>query len=52
MAASKSLTLSTPTDLWAAFAGHDQVWTYIAADGPFATAAEFVPCIAETRGGG
>jgi RimJ/RimL family protein N-acetyltransferase len=32
-------------DLWAAFAGHDHVWTYIAADGPFATAAEFVPCI-------
>jgi RimJ/RimL family protein N-acetyltransferase len=32
-------------DLWAAFAGHDQVWTYIAADGPFATAAEFVPFI-------
>ena len=34
-------------DLWAAFAGHDQVWTYIAADGPFATAAEFVPFIAK-----
>jgi RimJ/RimL family protein N-acetyltransferase len=32
-------------DLWAAFAGHDQVWTYISADGPFATAAEFVPFI-------
>ena len=32
-------------DLWAAFAGYDQVWTYIAADGPFATAAEFSPCI-------
>jgi RimJ/RimL family protein N-acetyltransferase len=32
-------------DLWAVFAGHDQVWTYIGADGPFATAAEFVPCI-------
>ena len=34
-------------DLWRAFAGHDQVWTYIAADGPFATAAEFVPFIAK-----
>jgi RimJ/RimL family protein N-acetyltransferase len=33
-------------DLWSAFAGHDQVWTYIPTDGPFATAAEFVPCIA------
>jgi RimJ/RimL family protein N-acetyltransferase len=32
-------------DLWAVFAGHDQVWTYIGADGPFATAAEFVPSI-------
>jgi len=32
-------------DLWAVFAGHDQVWTYIGADGPFATAVEFVPCI-------
>ena len=31
-------------DLWPVFAGHDQVWTYIGADGPFATAAEFVPC--------
>jgi RimJ/RimL family protein N-acetyltransferase len=33
-------------DLWSAFAGHDQVWTYISTDGPFASAAEFVPFIA------
>jgi RimJ/RimL family protein N-acetyltransferase len=33
------------TDLWSVFAGHDHVWTYIGADGPFATAAEFFPCI-------
>jgi RimJ/RimL family protein N-acetyltransferase len=33
-------------DLWMAFAGHDRVWTYIAMDGPFANAAEFVPFIA------
>lgn len=33
-------------DLWAAFAGHDDVWTYISTDGPFASAAEFVPFIA------
>ena len=33
-------------DLWTAFAGHDQVWTYISTDGPFASAAEFVPFIA------
>jgi len=32
-------------DLWAVFAGHDKLWTYIGADGPFATASEFVPCI-------
>jgi RimJ/RimL family protein N-acetyltransferase len=34
------------TDLWAAFAGHDQVWTYIARDGPFTGLAEFTPFIA------
>jgi RimJ/RimL family protein N-acetyltransferase len=34
-------------DLWAAFAGHDHVWTYISTDGPFASAAEFVPFIAK-----
>ena len=42
----EKLTPAHTIDLWAAFAGHDEVWTYIAADGPFATAAEFVPCIA------
>jgi RimJ/RimL family protein N-acetyltransferase len=41
----EKLKASHAADLWAVFAGHDQVWTYIAADGPFATAAEFVPCI-------
>ncbi len=41
----EKLTPAHTMDLWAAFAGHDQVWTYIAADGPFATAAEFVPCV-------
>ena len=34
-------------DLWAAFAGHDHVWTYISADGPFATAAEFSAFLAK-----
>ena len=34
------------SDLWAVFAGHDRVWTYIGADGPFAEAAEFSACIA------
>jgi RimJ/RimL family protein N-acetyltransferase len=34
-------------DLWQAFAGQDQVWTYITTDGPFANAAEFTPFIAK-----
>jgi RimJ/RimL family protein N-acetyltransferase len=34
-------------DLWKAFGGHDQVWTYISTDGPFATEAEFTPFIAK-----
>jgi RimJ/RimL family protein N-acetyltransferase len=41
----EKLTPAHTNDLWAAFAGHDEVWTYIGADGPFASAAEFVPCI-------
>jgi RimJ/RimL family protein N-acetyltransferase len=39
----EKLTPAHAADLWEAFAGHDQVWTYISTDGPFATAAEFVP---------
>jgi RimJ/RimL family protein N-acetyltransferase len=34
-------------DLWAAFAGHDQVWTYISSDGPFTNAAEFSAFVAK-----
>ena len=34
-------------DLYKAFAGHDQVWTYISTDGPFATAAEFSAFLAK-----
>jgi RimJ/RimL family protein N-acetyltransferase len=34
------------TDLWSVFAGHDQVWTYIGQDGPFATFEEFSPSLA------
>ena len=34
-------------DLYRAFAGHDQVWTYISTDGPFATAAEFSAFLAK-----
>jgi RimJ/RimL family protein N-acetyltransferase len=32
--------------LWSVFEGHDEVWTYISADGPFASLAEFAPFIA------
>ena len=35
------------SDLWAAFAGHDRVWTYISTDGPFADPAEFASFIAK-----
>jgi len=35
------------TDLWAVLAGHDRVWTYISADGPFATEPEFSAFIAK-----
>ncbi len=34
-------------DLWTAFAGHDQVWTYISTDGPFTTEAEFSAFLAK-----
>jgi RimJ/RimL family protein N-acetyltransferase len=34
-------------DLWAAFAGHDAVWTYISTDGPFGGEAEFSAFIAK-----
>ncbi len=33
--------------LWTAFAGHDEVWTYISTDGPFANATEFSAFIAK-----
>jgi RimJ/RimL family protein N-acetyltransferase len=31
--------------LWTAFAGHDDIWTYISTDGPFANAVEFAAFI-------
>ncbi len=31
--------------LWQTFAGHDELWTYISTDGPFASAAEFAAFI-------
>jgi RimJ/RimL family protein N-acetyltransferase len=35
------------SDLWAVFAGHDHVWTYISTDGPFADPSEFASFIAK-----
>jgi RimJ/RimL family protein N-acetyltransferase len=34
-------------DLWNAFAGHDEVWTYISTDGPFSEASDFAAFIAQ-----
>jgi RimJ/RimL family protein N-acetyltransferase len=34
-------------DLWKVFAGHDEVWTYISTDGPFASEAAFSAFIAK-----
>jgi RimJ/RimL family protein N-acetyltransferase len=34
-------------DLWKAFAGHDEVWTYISTDGPFAGEPEFSTFLAK-----
>lgn len=34
-------------ELWRVFAGHDEVWTYISTDGPFADAAAFSAFIAK-----
>jgi RimJ/RimL family protein N-acetyltransferase len=42
----EKLGVEHTADLWAAFAGHDRVWTYIGADGPFATLEEFSPALA------
>jgi RimJ/RimL family protein N-acetyltransferase len=42
----EKLTPAHAGDLWSVFAGHDQVWTYIAGAGPFKTAAEFSSSIA------
>src|SRR5580693_8352573 len=33
-------------DLWRVFAGHDQLWTYIGTNGPFANAVDFASYIA------
>jgi RimJ/RimL family protein N-acetyltransferase len=35
------------SDLWAVFAGHEHIWTYISTDGPFAEPSEFADFIAK-----
>ncbi len=42
----EKLTPDHAADLWKVFAGQDQVWTYIGADGPFANFEEFSLAIA------
>ena len=42
----EKLRLEHAASLWAAFAGHDVIWTYISKDGPFASADEFAVFIA------
>jgi RimJ/RimL family protein N-acetyltransferase len=42
----EKLTPDHAADLWKVFAGQDQVWTYIAGDGPFTNFEEFSPAIA------
>jgi RimJ/RimL family protein N-acetyltransferase len=37
-------------DLWRVFAGHDQLWTYIGTNGPFANAADFASYVAMRAG--
>ena len=38
-------------DLWRVFAGHDELWTYIGTNGPFANAADFASYIAMRAAG-
>ncbi len=47
----EKLTAEHAAALWPAFAGHDEVWTYISADGPFANQAEFAAAIAKRAAG-
>ncbi len=42
----EKLTAEHAGDLWGVFAGHDEIWTYISTDGPFANAPEFSAFIA------
>lgn len=48
----EKLTTAHTADLWSAFAGHDRIWTYIAADGPFASVTEFAPFLEKRAASG
>ena len=41
----EKLTAQHAKSLWTAFAGHDDIWTYISTDGPFSNAMEFAAFI-------
>jgi RimJ/RimL family protein N-acetyltransferase len=43
----EKLATGHPEGLWKLFAGQDQLWTYISADGPYANFAEFSAFIAK-----
>jgi len=43
----EKLQAAHAVDLWSAFAGHDEIWTYISTDGPFSNAEEFTAFIAK-----
>ncbi|MGB6538293.1 MAG: GNAT family protein [Xanthobacteraceae bacterium] len=43
----EKLSPAHAADLWPVFAGHDRLWTYISADGPFANFADFSAFIAK-----
>jgi RimJ/RimL family protein N-acetyltransferase len=43
----EKLTAQHAAELWTAFAGHDEIWTYISTDGPFANETEFAAFIAK-----
>jgi RimJ/RimL family protein N-acetyltransferase len=43
----EKLTTGHAADLWTALAGHDEVWTYITADGPFKDEATFSAFLAK-----
>jgi RimJ/RimL family protein N-acetyltransferase len=46
----EKLVAAHADDLWTAVQGHDHIWTYMGAYGPFASASEFAAWVAERTG--